>query len=164
MAVGHIKLESPENTEEMAKEKLQRVNEPGEVVKCLFDPMTMDDIADNFPENVRNVGHKPITQTDVSTRVGKCSYISCSYMFLYYIRIFFWEAKMFLYFLILCHYLFYFEVVNLNYLTFILKIRYTDNSRTAVITIFIILKAKTLQQHLKLKLNRHFRILDDVII
>ena len=73
---------------------------------------------------------------------------------------------MFLYFLILCHYLFYFEVVNLNYLTFILKIRYTDNSRinTAVITIFIILKAKTLQQHLKLKLNRHFRILDDVII
>jgi hypothetical protein len=39
MAVGHIKLESPENTEEMVKEKLQRVNEPGEVVKCLFDPM-----------------------------------------------------------------------------------------------------------------------------
>ena len=70
MAVGHIKLESPENTEEMVKEKLQRVNEPGEVVKCLFDPMTMDDIADNFPENVRNAGHKPITvitQTDVST-------------------------------------------------------------------------------------------------
>ena len=67
MAVGHIKLESPENTEEMVKEKLQRVNEPGEVVKCLFDPMTMD-IADNFPENVRNAGHKPIlTQTDVST-------------------------------------------------------------------------------------------------
>ena len=61
MAVGHIKLESPENTEEMVKEKLQRVNEPGEVVKCLFDPMTMDDIVDNFPENVRNVGHKPIT-------------------------------------------------------------------------------------------------------
>jgi hypothetical protein len=34
--------------------------------------MTMDDIADNFPENVRNAGHKPITvitvtQTDVST-------------------------------------------------------------------------------------------------
>ena len=29
MAVGHIKLESPENTEEMVKEKLQRVNEPG---------------------------------------------------------------------------------------------------------------------------------------
>ena len=66
MAVGHIKLESPENTEEMVKEKLQRVNEPGEVVKCLFDPLTMD-IADNFPENVRNAGHKPITQTDVST-------------------------------------------------------------------------------------------------
>ena len=67
MAVGHINLlESPENTEEMVKEKLQRVNEPGEVVKCLFDPMTMD-IADNFPENVRNAGHKPITQTDVST-------------------------------------------------------------------------------------------------
>jgi hypothetical protein len=36
MAVGHIKLESPENTEEMGKEKLQRVNEPGVVVKCLF--------------------------------------------------------------------------------------------------------------------------------
>ena len=35
------------------------------------------------------------------SRVGKCSYISCSYMFLYYIRIIFWEAKMFLYFLIL---------------------------------------------------------------
>ena len=70
MAVGHIKLESPENTEEMVKEKLQRVNAPGEVVKCLFDPMTMDDIADNFLENVRNAGHKPITvitQTDVST-------------------------------------------------------------------------------------------------
>ena len=33
--------------------------------------------------------------------VGKCSYISCSYMFLYYIRKFFWGAKMFLYFLIL---------------------------------------------------------------
>ena len=57
MAVGHIKLESSENTEEMVKEKLQRVNEPGEVVKCLFDPMTMDDIADNFPENLRNAGH-----------------------------------------------------------------------------------------------------------
>ena len=68
MAVGHIKMESPENTEEMVKEKLQRVNEPGVVVKCLFDPMTMDDIADNFPENLRNAGHiKPITQTDVST-------------------------------------------------------------------------------------------------
>ena len=67
MAVGHIKLESPENTEEMVKEKLQRVNELGEVVKCSFDPMTMDDIADIFPENVRNAGHKPITQTDVST-------------------------------------------------------------------------------------------------
>ena len=68
MAVGHIKLESPENTEEMVKgvkEKLQRVNEPGVVVKCLFDPMTMDDIADNFPENLRNAGHKPITQTDI---------------------------------------------------------------------------------------------------
>ena len=35
------------------------------------------------------------------TRVGKCSYISCSYMFLYYIRRIFVEAKMFLYFLIL---------------------------------------------------------------
>jgi hypothetical protein len=54
---------------------------------------------------------------DDDGRVGKCSYISCSYMFLCYIRIFFWEAKMFLYFLILFHYLFYFEVVNLNYLT-----------------------------------------------
>ena len=41
----------------MVKEKLQRVNEPGVVVKCLFDPMTMDDIADNLPENVRNAGH-----------------------------------------------------------------------------------------------------------
>jgi hypothetical protein len=51
MAVGHINLlESPENTEEMVKEKLQRVNEPDVVVKCLFDPMTnMDDIADNLP-------------------------------------------------------------------------------------------------------------------
>jgi hypothetical protein len=68
MAFGNIKLESPENTEEMVKEKLQRVNEPGVVVKCLFDPMTMDDIADNFPENLRNASHiKPITQTDVST-------------------------------------------------------------------------------------------------
>jgi superfamily II DNA helicase RecQ len=27
------------------------------------------------------------------SRVGKCSYISCSYMFLYYIRIFFWGGK-----------------------------------------------------------------------
>ena len=59
MAVGHIKLESPENTVEMVKEKLQRVNEPGEVVKCLFGPMTMDDIADNFPENLRNASHEP---------------------------------------------------------------------------------------------------------
>ena len=76
MAVSHIKLETRvaerrkrmhENTEEVVKEKLQRVNEPGVVVKCLFDPMTMDDIADNFPENLRNAGHKPITQTDVST-------------------------------------------------------------------------------------------------
>ena len=37
-----------ENTEEMVKEKLQRVNEPGVVVKCLFDPMTMDDIPRQF--------------------------------------------------------------------------------------------------------------------
>ena len=29
--------------------------------------MTMDDIVDNFPENLRNARHKPITQTDVST-------------------------------------------------------------------------------------------------
>ena len=36
-------------------------------------------------------------------RVGKCSYISCSYMFLYYIRKIFVEAKMFLYFLIFFH-------------------------------------------------------------
>ena len=35
------------------------------------------------------------------SRVGKCSYISCSDMFVYYIRKFFVEAKMFLYFLIL---------------------------------------------------------------
>ena len=59
MTVGHIKLESPENTEEMVKEKLQRVNEPGEVVKCLFDPMTMDDIADNFPENFETPAISP---------------------------------------------------------------------------------------------------------
>jgi hypothetical protein len=42
-----------ENAEEMVKEKLQRVNEPGVVVKCLFDPMTMDDIediAENLPQ------------------------------------------------------------------------------------------------------------------
>ena len=70
MAVGHIKLESPENTEEMVKEKLQRVNEPGEVVKCLFDPMTMDDIADNFPENLRNAGHKPIMHLSMLGRRG----------------------------------------------------------------------------------------------
>jgi hypothetical protein len=75
MAIGHIKLESPENTEEMVKEKLQRVNEPGEVVKCLFDPVTMDDIADNFPENLRNAGHKPITQTDVSTTTVALTYV-----------------------------------------------------------------------------------------
>ena len=63
-----------ENTEEMVKDKLQRVNEPGVVVKCLFDPMTMDaemddieDIAENLPENLRNA----ITQTEVSsTTVG----------------------------------------------------------------------------------------------
>jgi hypothetical protein len=63
-----------ENTEEMVKEKLQRVNEPGVAVKCLFDPMTMDaemddieDIAENLPENLRNA----ITQTEVSsTTVG----------------------------------------------------------------------------------------------
>ena len=46
-----------ESTEEMVKEKSQRVNEPGVVVKCLFDPITMDDIADNLPENVRTAGH-----------------------------------------------------------------------------------------------------------
>ena len=64
-----------ENAEElMVKEKLQRVNEPGVVVKCLFDPMTVDakmddieDIAENLPENLRNA----ITQTEVSsTTVG----------------------------------------------------------------------------------------------
>ena len=37
----------------------------------------------------------------VAVRVGKCSYISCSYMLLYYIRKIFVGAKMFLYFLIL---------------------------------------------------------------
>jgi hypothetical protein len=42
----------------MVKKKLQRVNEPDVVVKCLFDPMTMDDIADNSPA---------ILQTDIST-------------------------------------------------------------------------------------------------
>jgi hypothetical protein len=69
MAVSHIKLETRvaerrkrmhENTEEVVKEKLQRVNEPGVVVKCLFDPTTMDDIeyiAENLPENLRNDGH-----------------------------------------------------------------------------------------------------------
>ena len=36
----------------------------------------------------------------ITARVGKCSYINCSYMFLYYIRKFFCEAKMFLYVLI----------------------------------------------------------------
>jgi hypothetical protein len=40
----------------MVKKKLQRVNELDVVVKCLFDPRTMDDIADNLPENVRNAG------------------------------------------------------------------------------------------------------------
>ena len=71
---------------------------------------------------------------------------------------------MFLYFLILFSLIIHFEVVNFSYLTFILKIKYTDNSRinTAVITIFIILKANRLQQHLKL--NRHFRILDVLLI
>ena len=58
----------------MVKEKLQRVNEPGVVVKCVFDRMTVDaemddikDIAENLPENLRNA----ITQTEVSnTTVG----------------------------------------------------------------------------------------------
>jgi hypothetical protein len=56
-----------ENAEEMVKEKLQRVNEPGVVVKCLFDPMTMDDIediAENFTaENLRNASHIKHKQT-----------------------------------------------------------------------------------------------------
>jgi hypothetical protein len=71
---------------------------------------------------------------------------------------------MFLYFLILFSLIILLRSSKFYYLTFILKIKYTDNSRisTAVITIFIILKAKRLQQHLKL--NRHFRILDVLLI
>ena len=59
-----------ESTAEMVREKLQRVNEPGVVVKCLFDSTTMDaemddieDIPENSPDNLRNA----MTQTDIST-------------------------------------------------------------------------------------------------
>ena len=69
--VAERRKRMPENAEElMVKEKLQRVNKPGVVVNCLFDPMTMDgemDDIENLPENLRNA----ITQTEVSsTTVG----------------------------------------------------------------------------------------------
>lgn len=55
-------------TDEMVAEKLQKVNEPGVVVKCLFDSMNsemvdIEDITENLPENLRNA----ITQTHIST-------------------------------------------------------------------------------------------------
>ncbi|XP_022807135.1 uncharacterized protein LOC111344188 [Stylophora pistillata] len=68
--VAERRKRTHESTEEMAKEKSKRVNEPGVCVKYLFQSTTTDvemddieDLAENLPDNLRNA----VTQTAVST-------------------------------------------------------------------------------------------------